>query len=192
MARVQHNLITMGLQGSLGAALVFRTVNGQTYVSKKPEFSGNWSPAQLENRQKLQRAMAFAREVKQQPELLARYQQAAGTAGGFTNATSLLVRDFYHAPRVTGVVATGFTGAAGSTLEITAIDDFRVVRVAVQVLTLDRKVLAEGNAELREGDVWQYTLLSDLPKQEKVLLRVVAFDLPRNSGELEQIIEWSD
>src|SRR5689334_4714898 len=126
MARVHNNWITLGLSGRLGEALIFRTVNGQTYLSQKPTFSGNWSAAQQANRHKLQRAMTFARDVKQRPELLAPYEQAARAAGGYTNATSLLVRDFFHAPQVTDLTLHERLGTTGQELRILATDDFRV------------------------------------------------------------------
>ena len=78
MAKVTLQPPFRSFRGRLGD-LVFRVYpNGETIVSKYPDMSNvTWSPAQVEHRQRLKRAIAYARAAMANPDVRAVYERRA-------------------------------------------------------------------------------------------------------------------
>src|SRR5688572_17284817 len=93
MAKVNKNLCTTGLVGSLGKQIVFRRgKGGQTIVSLSPQFDPDreLSPAQKAHHQAFQQAAASARSAKMQAIYIAK---AEGTA---LNPYNVALKDWFH------------------------------------------------------------------------------------------------
>jgi hypothetical protein len=179
MARVRKNIITQGLSGTLGGALVFRQRGDETIVSTVPVRESALTPAQQAVRTRFQQGVDYAKGQVQDRSAKDAYQQLVNDR--LTSAYSAAVRDFLHAPEVRAVDGTAYTGAIGSGLTITAVDDFEVIAVSVRIERATGTLVETGNAvQQPNGNEWLYTATASngAPAGSKVTVRAV--DRPGN------------
>jgi hypothetical protein len=89
-------------------------------------------------------------------------------------------------PVVTSINTRNYKGTVGNKIVVSAIDDFRVVSVQVEIYAANGTLLEEGNAETDDtGTVFTYTATqaNNLLTGSKVV--ATATDVPRNEGILE-------
>ena len=78
MAKIELHPMFKAVSGKMDGIVFRRSVSGRIYMSRTPDMSGvQWSLAQLAQRQKLQRASAYARAALANPQLRAHYQERA-------------------------------------------------------------------------------------------------------------------
>ena len=95
----------------------------------------------------------------------------------------IAVRDFMHAPVIAALELDSYTGRPGDVIRILGADDFKIVRVEVSILTVDRQVLEEGEAEWDGmAGCWVYIARTLVPSEMTVLIEAAAMDLPGNRG----------
>lgn len=78
MAYVKKNIVTEGLSGTLGQRVVFRQCRNKTVVATLPDMTGRiLSEAQQQQTSRFAQAVAYARQVLQDPAAKAACQAQA-------------------------------------------------------------------------------------------------------------------
>jgi catabolite regulation protein CreA len=86
------------------------------------------------------------------------------------------IADWFHPPEIVEVDLGGWTGKAGETIRVKAVDDVQVKQVTV-VITDEADVLLEQGAAVREDALWwEYSTTAEASDNAKVV--VAAEDLP--------------
>ncbi len=95
MTKVTLNPMFERLQGKFGN-IVFRLAHSGTLtMTKVPDMSRvKWSEAQVEHRQRFKQAVAYARLAMADPDIRAKYEEAAAIKG--KRPFDLAVSDFFH------------------------------------------------------------------------------------------------
>lgn len=83
-----------GLSGMLGKSLVFRTLNGRTIVQAAPVRKVPFNKAQRASQQRFRQAMAYARELVNNPDVKAKYAARAKEKGNNCNAFNIAVSEY--------------------------------------------------------------------------------------------------
>ena len=181
MAKVQNNLITQGLSGSLGNQIVFRQgKGGQTIVSVKPASSTerDFNPNQLAQQQAFRNAIAYAKSAKDEVTYLTKAQ---GTTMSAFNAA---VADWFKEPEVLEIDASAWTGTAGQIIRVKAQDDTQVTKVHVSIDDGQGVIFEQGNAVQADGLWWEYTTTTVVAQSPAPRVTATAQDLPGNNGTL--------
>lgn len=165
------------MRGGLGD-LVFRSLNGQTILSGKPDFSGvTATEGQAEQRERFKQAVAYGRMVLTDPEARAVYEEAAERKG--KPAFALTVADFMNAPSVDEIDLSDYGGAEGDPIYIRTHDDISVVGVTVSITDGAGTALEDGSAELDAANTrWIYTAKTAIATGTNVRILVTASDRP--------------
>lgn len=179
MAIVKDSLLLQCVRGTLGDQLTIYERNGQLIMAKKRCKSRKKpSPKQLEAREKMATAAAYAKEILQDPELRAYYKSKAGPG---QNAYNMAIKDAYKSPEVQEI------RTEATTVVVTAKDEFRVAEVVVRVINAAGTLLEKGKAFLgRNGVDWYYNAAA-LPAGGRI--QVIATDLPGNETVKEVQLE---
>jgi hypothetical protein len=179
MAKVQNNVMARGVVGLFGDQLVLkRDKAGRTILSNRPHFRADrvFTPAQRTQQERFREARAYARETKN----LEVYQtKAAGTP---QTPSNVAMTDWFHPPEIREIDLSNWTGQAGQTIRIRAVDDVQVKQVSVAILDESGAVLEQGLAAPEEGDWWTYRTTTDETGYPRV--QVCAEDLPGH------VTEW--
>ncbi|MES2731206.1 MAG: hypothetical protein V4714_05635 [Bacteroidota bacterium] len=179
MAVVKKNIITQGLSGELGGAIVFRQVGGRTIVSTPPTQSGELSEKQKVQRDRFQQAAFFAKAQMLNPVTKAAYQ--AATDEIHPNPYTVAVADFLRGPDIEEIEFTNYTGKVGDTIRIRVMDNFRVDDVHVTIENTDGSLVEKGNA-LQQPNVidWLYTATKANASLDGDKITIRANDFPGN------------
>ncbi len=142
MAKIEGNLIIHGLSGMLGKQVVVRRMkNGQYVLAAKPVHrSREATDAQRLQREKFRRAVLYAKGAKGRAE----YREAAELR--CVSAFNVAVADFLHPPVIRKIDISGYKGAIGETIRITADDDVKVKSVGVMIVNDDGTPVEKGTA----------------------------------------------
>ncbi len=188
MARSKFNVLTHGLSGLVGDLIVFRQRANKTIVCGKPRPSTK-APTMvaLAIRDRFKRAAAYATSVMDNPTLKAEYQLTAKLGqSAFNKAFS----DYQKAPEIyQDIDLATYTGAIGETIEISAIDDFRVQSVHVKLVSVSDAIIEQGLAvQSPNGLDWVYTITVENSDVAGSKLVITATDLPGNKTVLEKVL----
>src|ERR671913_490626 len=78
MAKVKLNASLEEMRGKIGNMVYRRTASGKTITTKCPDMSNvEWSPAQIEQRERLTQANAYAKAAMADPKVRAIYEKMA-------------------------------------------------------------------------------------------------------------------
>jgi hypothetical protein len=130
------------------------------------------------NQDRFRAASKFAHSTLTDPKQKARYSAAAAKTG--SSAYNVAVSDFMHAPVITEVDLSGFTGRAGQFIRIRA-EEKMIGAAAVQVVIADgtQAVLEQGAASLeKDGVTWWYTAQQEIPPDRSLWITITAVDQP--------------
>jgi len=178
MAKLNLNPLLTSIQGRIGDLVFVREgdrISVRAKAEKLPQFR---SPAQTAHTARFVVASRWARTLLADPAMHALYQKACHDHLTPHNAA---VSDFMHPPVVDAIDLDSFTGNPGDVIRILASDDFRIVRLTVQILAVDRQILEEGEAEWNGPSVcWAYIAQTPVPPETTVLIEAAAVDLPGN------------
>jgi hypothetical protein len=178
MAKQEGNVVTHRLSGKIGDLLVFRQRAGKTVVAKTPTVSNKVTEAQLAQRRKFQRAVAYAGGVATDPELRDAYAGKTKPGQTFYN---LAVADYLHAPDIELIDLSGYHGNPGDVIRIEATDDFAVREVKVVITNPDGILVEEGFAKPEpSGYEWTYTATATNNDLSGDRIDVFASDTPGN------------
>ena len=182
MARVARNIVTQGLSGMIGGALVFRQRGEETIVSQAPGKQDRpATEAEKAHRSKFGMAILYGKGVNTDATSKGEY---AKQAQGNQSAFNVAVADFMSAPEIDEIDVTNYTGAVGSTIRVRAMDDFLVSRVLIIVENSDGTIADQGDAVLDANGldwIWTATTNNASLTGDKITVRVN--DLPGNETE---------
>ena len=186
MAKIRNNLIVRGVSGMLGKQVVMRRQkNGKYVLAAAPDHtSHNLSDAQKQQQTRFRLAVLYAKgAAKNTPE----YQNLAESRGQST--FNVAVADFLHPPEIQNIDVSAYTGAAGQSITITAVDDVKVKTVSVSIANDDGTVVEKGSAVVsaQNPDQWLYTT-SAAASSASVKVSVDAADLAGQITEETQIV----
>jgi len=182
MAKVRNNIVMKGLSGSLGDQLVLKQDKfGRTIVAVKPTYSENhvFSDAQKAQQDRFRMAIQYGRSAKTLPVYA---EQAARTK---LSTYNLAMADWFNAPEVVSVDASAWSGQAGETIRVQAMDDTKVAGVSVSIQNGSGAELEHGDAVEGTDGWWTYTTQM-AGAGTKIVARAV--DLPGHAAELV----WED
>jgi len=95
-------------------------------------------------------------------------------------AFNVAIADWFHEPEVDEIDLSGWTGQAGESIRIKALDDVKVERVTVLITDEEDVLIEQGAAAQEDGLWWVYTTTQAASGQPKVI--AIARDLPGTSG----------
>lgn len=188
MARSKFNVLTHGLSGLVGDMIVFRQRANKTIVCGKPRPSSKApTTSALEIRAKFKRASQYASAVMDNPTLKEEYQLTAKLG---QSAYNMAFSDYQKAPEIyQDIDLESYTGAIGESIEISAIDDFRVESVHVKVASAGGTTIEQGLAvQTPNGLDWLYTFTAENTEVTGSKLIITATDLPGNKTVLEKVL----
>ena len=178
MAKVKLNPIVDELRGQLGD-LVFREINGQTILSRKPSLNGNEPSAdQAAQRERFRQAVAYGRFTMANDDTRELYDEASNRKG--IPAFALTVADFLNPPSINEVDLAAYNGQVGGMIKIITTDDFGVVNVQVQIMDQQGDIIESGSAFETQANTgrWEYTATAAVPAGTAVSIQVTATDRP--------------
>lgn len=175
MAESKGNILTKGLSGTLGGQVVFKKYGDRIIVSKVPDMSRvKKSESQKRENSKFREAIYYAKGQMADPVSKAEYK---AKAKDLQKAHNVAIADFYNPPEIRNVDTSGMLSS--KRIQIYAWDDFKVVKVVVELYGSNNALLEEGDAqELSEWN-WEYKVTS-VDVNDAMKLIVKAFDKPGN------------
>jgi hypothetical protein len=180
MAKSKNNVVTHGLSGKIADLLVFRQRAGETIVSKVPVQSKKVSAKQIEQRKRFRQAVIYGQSAVVTPETKSVYEEVAAEKKGRTPFNAA-VADFLNTPEINRIDLSNYTGLAGDTITIEAVDDVMVKEVHVSIISSDGTVVEEGQAVSDvSGCVWTYTAVQNNDDFDGDKIVVSVSDLPGN------------
>jgi hypothetical protein len=184
MARVAKNLVLHGASGKIGDMLVIRQRAGNTILAQAPgKRDGEMTEKQKEHIGKFQQAVLYGRSQIADADSKAEYVEKAS---GMKSAYNIAVADFFHAPDIDEIDLSNYSGAAGDTIRIRAMDDFRVEEVKVSIFNGDGSLVEEGLAVQDDNELdWIYTATARIESLEGDKIVVSVSDKPGNVTEEE-------
>jgi len=179
MAESRDNIITAGLRGTIGGQLVFKRYGNRTIVSKVPDMSRvKKSESQKSENNKFREATYYAKEQMADPVAKAEYKAKAKE---LQKPHNVAISDFYNPPQIRNIDISSLQET--KSIVVHAWDDFKVVRVEVEIVNQEGELLEHGTAvELREW-FWKYNIQTDLPESIKIVAH--AWDKPGNKVSTE-------
>jgi hypothetical protein len=183
MAHSNNSVITGKLSGTIGKELVFRDWEGKTVVAKAPKARVRApGPDQLQRQEKFLLASRYAKAVKDGTD--------QGIKDAYTaalrprqNLFSRALEDYMSPPEVKSVNTSAYTGIAGSTITVRAVDDFHVTGVQVEIFAANGTLLEKGNAvQQTNGLDWTYTATQANAAMTGSKINAIATDVPGNTG----------
>jgi hypothetical protein len=186
MAKINENPLVRGAQGNFGKQFVYRNRGNDTFITRMPRKKKGLiaTQKQEEVRDLFAAASLYAQGAVTDPDLKKEYEKKAPPG---RTAYNIAFRDYLKAPEVKGIETQTYNGSPGSTIVISAKDDFRVVEVAVSIHTAGGVLIEEGKAILNPviRNKWIYTVKQTNASMAGSKIKAVALDLPGNSGVLE-------
>ena len=174
MARLAKNSIAYGLRGTIGE-LVFKTYNGETYLSGKPTFpkKRKLSALQEANCNKFKEAQAYAGQAMRSPEKKAYYLKKAKELK-LSNARTAAVTEYMRRPKVEKVDTRKFTGTAGDRIAVIARKkDFNNIdAVEIILYNAEGQIIEKGNASKTSTVNWIYTATITDNRYKKITISV--------------------
>ena len=93
MARVKGNLLMENVSGAIGKQVVFRMVNGQTFVGKYPDRSKvKYTREQLQYREIFAKAAKYASDIVNDPAKKSAYKVKGGVSVYHTALRDFMAR----------------------------------------------------------------------------------------------------
>ena len=188
MALIKENDLTEGMSGKFGKKIVFRVVRGVTVATRRSTTERVQTEKQLAHQERFQRAAQYAKAKMQDPVAKKEYKLMAGD-GAFANPFAAALGDYLTPPKVLNVKVSEFTGAAGSSIPILLSDNFKTIRMKVNILSADGSMIESGEASYTTGDTeWKYVTTQALPSLTGVKIVVTAIDRPGNETVFEKLL----
>lgn len=184
MANVKLNPVFEQLSGKVGD-LVFRRYRKSTVISRAPDFEGTEpTEAQQAHRERFRAAVSYGKTIMDDPEAKALYEEAAQAVE--RPLFSVIVADYLNEPTVEEIDLTGYAGAVGDEIIITAVDDIEVVSVDVVLTDEADAEIERGAATLDSSGHWLYVATVAVEPGTTVRVSAAAHDRPGGIGEAEE------
>ncbi|HRI78445.1 MAG TPA: hypothetical protein PLR06_02825 [Cyclobacteriaceae bacterium] len=189
MTKVRNNPLLQGASGKLGNTIVYKNWQGQVLMTNMPSKRRFISDKQKAMKERFREATHYAKCEMKDPESKAEYKK--GITLNKNAAFRVAVSDFLNPPEVHYIKVPGYSGAIGEMIRIKATDDFKVIEVRVSIIDATGKVLERGNASPspRKRQLWRYITTVTNENVNGTVIKVTAYDKPRNEGKGELVIE---
>lgn len=177
--KLDRNPMMHGASGTLGEA-VYRFIRGQLIVSRRPKKRKSSTEKQQLMLNKSRRAARYAKTAMEDPVAKAEY--ATGVDIRKFSAYHVAFTDYMTAPEIDEIDTSLYKGEIGETIAITALDDFEVVSVSVELRDEKDNVIESGAAIQQPVKMhWYYaaTKKNNTPSGTKFI--VTAKDRPGNA-----------
>jgi len=188
MAESNKNMATEGLTGQIGN-FVFRRrrADDKILVSHHPSAHSMPPTAiQEKNMSKFQEAVIYGKSILADAANKAAYKDKAHAG---ESAFNVAVADYFHAPYITEIDVTQYTGAVGSTITVGATDDFEVAKVHVHIANGDGTVVEDGDAvKNADGLHWVFTATQNNASTTGDKITVTAYDRPGNETGQDKVL----
>jgi hypothetical protein len=186
MAYADNSALLRKLRGMLNKELVFRDWAGKTVVSRAPgRRKRNSTPEQMETRINFKSASRYANAITKSAD------KSLADAYAFLlkprqNVYSRALEDFMKAPEIKFIHTDLYFGEVGDKITVRAVDDFRVLRVLLEITLSDGTLLESGYAVQNVNGIdWTYIATKDNNLSEGCKIKAIATDVPGNEGILE-------
>lgn len=192
MSKVKENDLTMGLSGKFGRQFIFRNVKGQTIAARQSAKSRKRSKqtqAQKDHINRFRAAVVYAKAALADEARRLAYAEKAANMTYAVSAYNIAVADYLHAPEINEINVSEYTGQAGEEIIVSAIDNFKVTEVKVEIRQGDDTLVEKGVAVVAPtGLEWVYTTQSvnASPAGCRIIVRVM--DTPGNATVKEMVI----
>ena len=185
MALIKRNPLLKGASGTLGGTVSYRTVNGKLQMVNLPSPRKKNSKKQQATIDRFTRATRYAKQAMKDPARKTLY--ATGITGNKISAYQVAVADAMNSPIVVYIKTPDYSGAIGDVITIKARDDFKVVRVAVKIVSAHGKIIEKGDATrlLRKPNIWKYNATAFNATVKGTVIKIRAYDIPDNEGQGE-------
>ncbi len=155
MAKSIGNLILKGASGQIGKQIVVRNRKGKTILANYPKASNSRTDKQIVQRDKFKDAVAYAKTVLVQPDVLKYYDAVAKNLNNGASPYNLAVKD-YLKPSVGYIDMSDYKGLVGNRVKIYTDSILPITAVSIRVMAND--VLVESvMAEQVGANEWAYT-----------------------------------
>ena len=163
MSKVVDNDVTAGLSGKFGRQLIFRNTKGQTIVARQSTRNRKrkQTQAQKDHIKRFREAVVYAKAALADEAKKAAYNEKAMSKDYAVSAYNIAVADYLHSPEINEINVNEYSGQAGEKIFISAIDNFKIVAVRVEIRQGDDTLVEKGVAEVAPTGVeWIYTTQS--------------------------------
>ncbi len=180
MSKNSNNPLLKGLSGMLGDVVVYKEINGQTFMVNKPKPHKTKTERQEEVRTKFRAGAGYAKACKTNPKAAAYYE--ARLTRKFRSIYAIAMADYLKAPIILSVDTTEYKGQVGNKIYIHAIDDVGVTQVIVKISDAAGVLVEQGIATLSEENVHLHEYLATVPLADVnfASVRVEVKDRPQN------------
>ena len=183
MANLTKNALVRNASGKFGDEFVFRTRGKKTTIARLPKIKEDAvkTAKQVKVNSRFKSASEYAKSAISSGALKKEYQRKVSTQN---TAFNVAFRDYLRAPEVTAIDIENYKGSIGSTIVISATDDFKVVAVKVSIRSAAGVLIEEGNAvpDPIFSELWTYTATQANSALAGTVISATAADLPRNKG----------
>lgn len=146
MAKVKDNPLVQALRGSIGNLVFRRMPDGNTYVSKKHDFSRRiFSQGQKDHQSRFRQAAVYARQASKSQPIYA--EVAKGTV---LSPYNIALSDWFHPPVIHEVEWKK------GRIRVRASDNVGVAGVRVMISGVKGKIAERGEAVRTPDDWWEY------------------------------------
>ncbi len=172
----------------LGQNVAVRQVGSRMVVKSRPPHKQTSTDKQIAVRKKFLGAADWARWQLDQPGKKESYQ--ARTTPKLKSAYLVAVSDYLNSPEVTVVDSIEYTGEVGSSINVRATDDFKVIRVKVVIRDAADRIIEQGEAiqSPSHNQLWTYHATVANANMPGTKLKAIAFDNPGNEGTREIVL----
>ncbi len=166
----------------IGETFYLRETFGQQQMVNRPKRRKSFTENELLNQIRLELAAMYAKKQLKDPLIEKEYKKGVNPKA--RSAYHVALRDYLNPPTVEYVNVKLYAGAIGDTITIKAKDDFKVVRVAVEILNSEGIIIESGDAAryIYKPFIWKYKASVNNPTIKGTVIKVVAFDRPGNRG----------
>ncbi|NCA77071.1 MAG: hypothetical protein EOM90_12130 [Alphaproteobacteria bacterium] len=183
MSITKSNVITKNYKGKFGNQVVFRNRYGKSIMAVPPKKTNNEpTDNQVNARKKFALATRYAKNILQDPDMLTAY--TARSRDGLTPYI-LAVTDYLKPPFVDSIDTSGYHGAPGDKIRVSAGDDFAVVEVLVQVVGVTGVVIEQGTCTLNQiTGSYDFTATATVTDLSGITIIATARDIPGHTDNL--------
>ena len=181
MVKIKGNLLLEGLIGALNKQMVIKQYGKTTVISAYPDMSRVVkTEKQKKENSRFREAMAYAKQQMADPVSKAEYK---AKAKDLQKPHNVAIADFYHPPEVKSIDASACKGNVGDLLIVHATDDFKVVKVTVEI-SINGQLSETGDAVQKSKWKWAYTLQHEYIPSSAISITARAWDKPGNMAEM--------
>jgi hypothetical protein len=181
MPKIGNNPIMQGLSGMLGNVVVYRQQRGVMVMSNRPKKLDEPTDHQKTQGAKFKRAAAYATRQMEIPEAKAAYD-ARIDGRKFQSGFSVAVADYLKGPEITLVDVSAYAGQVGNPIVVSAIDNFEVTNVIVEIRSATDVLIEQGPATQSPEDDLIWNFMTTQPNAQLVGTKIIvkAKDRPNN------------